>query len=123
MKFKHLVAAFLVVITASAFVSPKKTLKTFVSNYENVLGTSLEMKFKAINQVNADLAEESALNEIDRLDGILSAYKTTSEFSKWMRNGKQATKVSSELFEVLQQFENYKGLNKRCARCIGRSNW
>jgi thiamine biosynthesis lipoprotein len=110
MKFRHLVAAFLVVITASAFVSPKKTLKTFVSNYENVLGTSLEMKFKAINQANADLAEENALNEIDRLDGILSAYKTTSEFSKWMRNGKQATKVSSELFEVLQQFENYKGL-------------
>jgi len=110
MKFKHLISAFLVVITASAFISPKKALQTFVSNYENVLGTSLELKFKANNQANADLAEENALKEIDRLDGILSAYKTTSEFNKWMSNGKKTTKVSSELFEVLQQFEDYKDL-------------
>jgi len=110
MKFRHLVAAFLVVIIASAFVNPKKNLKTFVSNYENVLGTSLELKFKASNQADADLAEENALNEIDRLDNILSAYKTTSEFNKWMNNGKQVTKVSTELFEVLQQFEDYKVL-------------
>ncbi|KQM75283.1 hypothetical protein ASE74_20930 [Pedobacter sp. Leaf216] len=110
MKFRHLVAAFLVVITASAFVNPKKTLRTYVSNYENVLGTSLELKFKANNQSDADLAEENALNEIDRLDNILSAYKTSSEFNKWINNGKQTTKISSELFEVLQQFENYKGL-------------
>jgi thiamine biosynthesis lipoprotein len=110
MKFKHLISAFLVVITASAFISPKKALRTFVSNYENVLGTSLELKFKANNQADADLAEENALKEIDRLDAILSAYKTTSEFNIWMNNGKQTTKVSSELFEVLQQFEDYKGL-------------
>ncbi|WP_316825147.1 DUF2271 domain-containing protein [Pedobacter miscanthi] len=110
MKFKYLVVAFLVVITASAFISPKKALRTFVSNYENVLGTSLELKFKATNQADADLAEESALKEIDRLDDILSAYKSSSEFSKWMKNGKQTTKISSELFEVLQQFEDYKNL-------------
>ncbi|WP_316847347.1 DUF2271 domain-containing protein [Pedobacter psychrodurus] len=110
MKFKHLISAFLVVITASAFISPKKSLRTFVSNYENVLGTSLEFKFKANNQADADLAEENALKEIDHLDGILSAYKTTSEFNKWLSNRKQTTKVSSELFEVLQQFEDYKGL-------------
>lgn len=110
MKFKHLAAVFLVVITASAFVSPKKALRTFVSNYENVLGTSLELKFKASNQADADLAEEHALKEIDRLDDILSAYKPTSEFSKWMKNGKQTTKISPELFEVLQQFEHYKNV-------------
>ncbi|QNR86327.1 FAD:protein FMN transferase [Pedobacter riviphilus] len=110
MKFKHLSAAFLLVITASAFVNPKKALRTFVSNYENVLGTSLELKFKSSSQADADLAEARALNEIDRLDDILSAYKTNSEFNKWMSNGKQTTKVSSELFEVLKQFENYKTL-------------
>lgn len=108
MKFKHLTAAFLLVISASAFVNPKKALRTFVSNYENVLGTSLELKFKAVSQADADLAETHALNEIDRLDGILSAYKANSEFSKWMSNGKQTTKVSADLFEVLKQFENYK---------------
>ena len=110
MKFRHLAAAFLVVLTASAFVIPKKTMRTFVSNYENVLGTSLELKFKAANQTDADLAEERALNEIDRLDHILSAYKADSEFSKWMKSGNSAVKISPELFEVLQQFENYKSV-------------
>ncbi|RLJ72580.1 DUF2271 domain-containing protein [Pedobacter alluvionis] len=108
MKFKHLTAAVLLVISASAFVNPKKALRIYVSNYENVLGTSLELKFKAVSQADADLAERRALNEIDRLDDILSAYKANSEFSKWMSNGKQTTKVSADLFEVLKQFENYK---------------
>ncbi|GGH04376.1 DUF2271 domain-containing protein [Pedobacter zeae] len=110
MKFKHLTAAFILVIIASAFVNPKKPLTTFVSNYENVLGTSLELKFKTSSQADADAAEARALNEIDRLDGILSAYKADSEFSRWMSKGKQTTKVSSELFEVLKQFEYYKTL-------------
>lgn len=110
MKFKYLIAAFLLIISASAFVSPKKVLRTFVSNYENVLGTSLELKFKTSSQADADVAELRALNEIDRLDDILSAYKANSEFSKWMSNGKQTTKVSPELFEVLKQFESYKVL-------------
>ncbi len=110
MKIKHLAAIGLMVITASAFVNPKKVLRTFVSNYENVLGTSLEFKFKAANQADADLAEANALNEIDRLDHVLSAYKPTSEFNQWIKNGRQTTKISPELFEVLQQFESYKGL-------------
>ncbi|QPH39834.1 DUF2271 domain-containing protein [Pedobacter endophyticus] len=109
MKFKYLIAIALFALTTSAFVLPKKTIKTFVSNYENVLGTSLELKFKAASEDDAYLAEQNAVNEIDRLDNILSAYKSTSEFSRWMRNGKTTTPISAELFEVLQQFENYKG--------------
>jgi len=108
MKFKHIVAIGLLVILSSAFVKPKKTMQVFVSNYENVLGTSLEMKFKAENQADADLAGQNALNEIDRLDDILSAYKNSSEFTQWIKNGRQTTKISAELFEVLQQFEHYK---------------
>ncbi|MBC6109331.1 DUF2271 domain-containing protein [Pedobacter fastidiosus] len=110
MKFKHILTIGLLVVTATAFVTPKKASRTFVSNYENVLGTSLELKFKASNQADADQAENNALMEIDRLDNVLSAYKTDSEFSKWMKNGNQTTKISSDLFEVLQAFENYKTL-------------
>ncbi|MGM9475706.1 DUF2271 domain-containing protein [Pedobacter sp. GSP4] len=110
MKLKHVITAFLFVIISSAFVSSNKSMHTFVSNYENVLGTSLELKIKAANQADAVVAEERVLNEIDRLDHILSTYKTDSEFSKWMANGNKATKISSELFEVLKQFEAYKNL-------------
>ena len=88
MKFKHIVAIFLLAITFSAFVNPKKATKTFVSNFENVLGTSLELKFKAANQTDADVAENIALNEIDRLDNILSAYKKTSEFCNSLKTTK-----------------------------------
>ncbi|MFC3563548.1 DUF2271 domain-containing protein [Pedobacter jamesrossensis] len=110
MKFKHLLATLILAITFSAFITPKKATRTFVSNYENVLGTSLELKFKSSNQSDAELAETNALNEIDRLDNILSAYKKTSEFSKWMQNGKQTTRISTDLFEILQQFENYRSV-------------
>lgn len=124
MNFKHLAIAFLLVVTASAFVKPAKTMRTFVSNYENVLGTSLELKFKAANQTDADRAEARALNEIDRLDHILSAYKADSEFNKWMNSGQRAVKLSPELFEVLHQFQNYKeitnGAIDASAEVIGR---
>ncbi|MEO6914380.1 MAG: hypothetical protein ABI174_00820 [Chitinophagaceae bacterium] len=44
----------------------------FISNYENVPGTSLEMKIEAFNSQQATKAEDAALNEIDRLNRILS---------------------------------------------------
>lgn len=59
MKFKHIVAIGLLIIVGSGFVKPKKTMQVFVTNYENVLGTSLEMKFKAENQADADIAEQN----------------------------------------------------------------
>lgn len=108
LKFRYLIAIILLIITGSAFVNPKKTTTTFVSNFENVLGTSLELKFKAFKSVDAAMAETNALKEIDRLDQVLSAYKTNSEFNVWMKAGKKTVKISADLFEVLKQFEYYK---------------
>ncbi|PWS29083.1 DUF2271 domain-containing protein [Pedobacter yonginense] len=110
MKYKHILSVGFLFTIASAFVIPKKSARTFVSNYENVLGTSLELKFKTSSEADAEQAERNALAEIDRLDQVLSAYKADSEFNKWLRNGHQATKISADLFEVLKAFENYKVL-------------
>jgi thiamine biosynthesis lipoprotein len=41
-------------------------------NYENLLGTSLEMKFAAGSEAQARRAEAAALNEIEREATILS---------------------------------------------------
>ena len=43
-------------------------------NYENVLGTSAEIKVLASSEAAAERAEQAALREIDRLNAILSGY-------------------------------------------------
>jgi thiamine biosynthesis lipoprotein len=87
-----------------AFI-PKRTSKLYVSNYENVLGTSMEIKIAADKEQTAAKAEEVALAEVDRLNKILSGYDATSEFNQWMTAGKKQVVVSEELYDVLSLFE------------------
>ena len=79
----------------------------FISNYENVLGTSFELKVKAINSKQADLAEKAALQEITRLSEILSGYDKNSEFEHWMSTHHQPVTISKELMEVLSACETW----------------
>ncbi|MES2651180.1 MAG: DUF2271 domain-containing protein [Bacteroidota bacterium] len=86
-----------------------KTTHLYVSNYENVLGTSLEFKFTSRSEQEAEKAERAALAEIERLSSIFSAYDTNSEFSRWMKSDlNKPVKVSKELFDMLQLFEQWK---------------
>lgn len=78
------------------------------SQFENVLGTSLEMKFAVASDVAAERAEAAALAEFDRVGGILSGYNQSSEFNRWMRTSGEAVRVSPELFEVLNLFEQWR---------------
>lgn len=87
----------------------KTSARLYVSNYENVLGTSLEFKFTSLSEAEAEKAELAALGEIERLSAIFSAYDTNSEFNKWMNSDlKKPVKVSEELFNMLQLFEQWK---------------
>jgi thiamine biosynthesis lipoprotein ApbE len=108
----HLTKPFLaaiLLITAFSFALPKKEkLQTYVSSFENVLGTSFDLKVNALDAKQADKAEEVALAEIDRLSSILSSYDPKSEFSQWQATLGQPVKVSSELFEVLSLFSTWK---------------
>jgi thiamine biosynthesis lipoprotein ApbE len=79
--------------------------KFYFYNYENVLGTSFQLKVSSGSEKNADYAELVALNEIDRLTGILSTYDPSSEVSLWQKQPNVETKVSPELFEVLNLFD------------------
>ena len=82
--------------------------KTYVSNFENVLGTSFEMKVTSASEDIADQAETVALAEIDRLSKILSGYDPSSEFSIWQRTQGVPVSVSKELFEVLALFDTWR---------------
>lgn len=77
-------------------------------NYENVLGTSFELKVVASSWQLASTAERVALAEIDRLNSILSTYDPTSEVCRWQKTLNNEVSISTELFEVLILFDQWK---------------
>jgi FAD:protein FMN transferase len=93
---------------AHALPRAKKKSQLYVSNYENVLGTSLELKVYALTQKDATNAESAVLEEISRLAKILSAYDPQSEFSQWLKTSNTPAHVSPELFEVLGLFDQWR---------------
>jgi FAD:protein FMN transferase len=80
----------------------------FVSHFENVLGTSMELKVLAGSAKDASMAEAAATKEISRLQKILSAYDAQSEFSGWLKTSNEAVRVSPELLEVLGLFDQWR---------------
>lgn len=85
-----------------------KTSNLYISDYENVLGTSIEIKIVADAKQNAAEAEDAALAEVDRLNKILSGHDSSSEFNQWMKADKKPIAVSPELYEVLSLFEQWR---------------
>lgn len=80
----------------------------YVSHFENVLGTSLELKVTASTDKAYGQAENAVLAEIARLSHILSGYDPASEFGRWERTYNQPVPVSKELFEVLDLFDRWR---------------
>jgi FAD:protein FMN transferase len=93
---------------AYAYTKTRKNTHLYVAHYENVLGTSMELKISAVSPKEAANAEAAVLNEITRMGKILSAYDPTSEFSLWLKTSNQPVHVSSELFEVLNLFDQWR---------------
>ncbi len=68
----------------------------------------MEIKISANSERNAVNAEDAALAEVDRLNKILSGYDNSSEFSRWMKADKKPIAVSTQLYEVLSLFEQWR---------------
>ena len=85
-------------LSASGRTSP-------IYQHENVLGTSLEMRFDSSAPAQAEAA---ALAEIDRLANILSSYNASSEFNRWTRTRHDPVPVSPELMEVLGLYDEWR---------------
>jgi FAD:protein FMN transferase len=109
-RFKNLFRTLSLLVLVSSVLAffPVEENKLYVSGYENVLGTSMEIKIAATSEQNAMNAEQAALSVVDRLNKILSGYDSSSEFRRWMNSGKQPVTVSTELFEVLSLFEQWR---------------
>ena len=85
------------------------TARAHVFHYENVLGTSLEVKVVAVSATEATRAEATARAEIARIAKIVSTYDPTSEVSQWLKTSHQPVSISPELFEVLSLFDQWRG--------------
>lgn len=106
-------AGLLAALTAGSFTwvlrrQPPRPLETFPFQYENVLGTSMDLSVVALSAVDAALAEAAVLDSIDRDAKILSSYDPDSEFSRWFETRNVPTPVSSELAEVLSLFDRWR---------------
>jgi thiamine biosynthesis lipoprotein len=110
-KTKSLIT-FLAFILLSLGLVLSSTAKTpghlYDFHYENVLGTSLELKVVAESETQAEKAEQAALAEIDREAHILSSWDSQSEFSNWFRTKGQPVHISPELFEVFRLFDEWR---------------
>lgn len=93
---------------ANPILSKNKGFITYTSQFENVMGTSFEMKIKTNSEKLITKAETIALLEIDRLSKILSSYDQNSEFNRWQRSNHIAFKASPELIEILDLFDQWK---------------
>jgi thiamine biosynthesis lipoprotein len=100
--------AVLFALAAVAHCVRAQTTSIHVFHYENVLGTSLEMKLRTRDDAAAKRAEAAAFAAIDRENAILSAWQDTSEFSRWSRTHGTAEHVSPELLEVLGLFDAWR---------------
>jgi len=86
--------------------APREQIYSF--HYENVLGTSLELKVGASSPAQAQKAETAALKEIDRQAKILSSWDPGSEFSRWAATHGRPVEVSEDLFQILGMYDQWR---------------
>ncbi len=92
-------------VIGAAVTAVWQRTSTYVRDYENVLGTSMQLKIRASSDAVSARAEAAVLAEIDRESKILSGYDPASEFSQWFKTTGEARAVSPELFDVLHRFD------------------
>src|SRR6185312_10813276 len=89
----------------SALTAPD-TIHTF--NYDNVLGTSLQVRVAAPSAGQARTAANAVLAEISRQAKILSTWDPRSEVSRWQRTNGEPVPVSPDLFRVLALYDDWR---------------
>ena len=82
------------------------------SGYRLVMGTFAHIKAIAKDPRTAKKCVEAAFTELEKVDKLMSDYKSDSEISQVNRDAfKQAVKVSASTFEVLQRSAEFSRLS------------
>jgi thiamine biosynthesis lipoprotein len=86
---------------------------TFVHQKRYVMGTVFEIVIYDDDLPKADAAARAALEEVVRLDGVMSNYKPESELSKLNRTAHlHPVRVSRELYDVIRQSLYYSRISE-----------
>lgn len=99
-------ALFFLAAASSLGDEPKSNQYTF--QYDQLLGTTAELRFTCSSSEIAEAAERTALAEIERLAKALSNYDEQSEFSRWSKSGLGSQKVSDDLYAALAAAEDWR---------------
>lgn len=105
---KTLRTLFAAVALVHAHEAQAQAPRDYASFYENVMGTSLEIRVRATSDSAADAASSALLGEIDRVSSILSGYDAKSELSRWLATKGEPVRVSRELFFMLAESDRWK---------------
>lgn len=86
---------------------------TFVHQKRYVMGTVFEIVIYDDDLPKADAASRAALDEVVRLDGVMSNYKPESELSRLNRTAHlHPVRVSRELYDVIEQSLYYSRISE-----------
>jgi thiamine biosynthesis lipoprotein len=101
----------LAVFNASSAAAPELTLQMF-HKQKYIMGTVFEVVLYDTSAEHADQAMDAALEEIVRLDWVMSDYKPDSELNKLNRTAHfQAQKVPPDLYRVMTESLRYSKLS------------
>ncbi|MFC4427574.1 FAD:protein FMN transferase [Deinococcus navajonensis] len=77
------------------------------SVYERLLGTEVELQVVAASRRTAEAAEQAALEELERLNGLLNRFDPQSEWRRLLARPDEAQAVSADLRAVLELAEHW----------------
>jgi FAD:protein FMN transferase len=105
-------AALILVCLAAASAKEAHEPPTFVHKKKYIMGTVYEIVAYDASTERASTAIDKALEEIARLDRVMSNYKPESDLSRLNRNGHfRAETVSPDLYEVIRDALEYSRLS------------
>ena len=96
----------LFVLIAASLAAASATAQTFHFAHEGVLGTSYAVHVSVADEARAAQVNAKVLAEVRRLEEMLSGYRSDSEFSRFLREGK-SERLSRELLQVLQACDQW----------------
>lgn len=95
------------ILMALSIGGPAGGSREFEFHYDFVLGTSLDLWVRAPDRDAAEACEGAILDEIDRLNAILSTWDPSTEISR-LNATRSEVRCSPELFDVLRQCEDWR---------------
>lgn len=96
----------LVLFLLAALACPAETLR--LEKSADAMGSTFTVALYGDDRIRMEAAADAALDEVRRLDELLSNYKADSEWSQVNRNAaEKPVKVSPELFRLLEDCEEY----------------